>query len=60
MERQMNDTRLAHFLEAVVSGDQSRAEALAQQMTRQERDQIDQLQAVVQAVRLQRAGGRVQ
>lgn len=56
----MTDTRLDRFLEAVVSGDRSRAEALAQQMTRQERDQVDQLHAVVQAVRLQRAGGRLQ
>lgn len=56
----MTDTRLTHFLEAVVSGDKARAEALAQDMTREERDQVDQLHAVVQAVRLQRAGGRVQ
>ncbi len=56
----MTDTRLAHFLEAVVSGDKARAQELANDMTRQEREQVDQLHAVVQMARIQRARGLVQ
>ena len=53
-------SRLTELIEASLAGDRARAQTIAAGMTAGERRAVDQLHAVVQMARIQRARGLVQ